>query len=253
MKKTLTSKQTGSCLAGRKEVRVRLAIALSLLLLAILLPMIISIGLTWMIFGSGEQLPPELAGREDPVFLGVWLVLGIFLTLPAVSLFYSYTRYCYLQAKDACGYGGIFRAGGYGKHWIFGFFICLRPLGCAVIVLGTVFVSEQTRYFLHLPLLLAAIALCALWMWGSGGWFLLPYEMCRGSSILAALRKSRRVMKGRKALYGRYVLSFLGDGLLSLVTVGVWLVFNALPKLNFTYFALAEELDGEGTQKETIS
>ena len=164
----------------------------------------------------------------------------------AVALFYRYAYRLYRTSRDAAGYGGGERSGSPHENWVFGFLLILRPLGCGIVVWYTLLASQMLHYWLHFPLLALAVFLCVLWMRCGAGWFLIPYRMCRGDGVRAALRNSRKQIKGQRKLYGRYISAFLFHGILSVLTVGIWLVFYMLPNLIFTYFTLAESLDGKG-------
>lgn len=251
MKKTFIHRETGKALAMVRGNRARLALAFAVLLLSVLFPLVFALNLDGILYPVEELTEAEMA-LETGIFLGTWLLTCLLITPCVISLFYRYGYKRYLSSRDASGYGGEPVRLGMFRSWLFGFWILMRPAVCAIPI-GVSLWGAEMNQLLRLPLLAVAVTLCVLWMRWTANWFLLPYRMCLGDSVLDAMRNSRRMIKGHKKLYGRYILSFLPHGLLSVLTVGVWLVFHTLPSLIFTYFTLAESLCGEGIQKETIS
>ena len=245
MKQTFTYRETGRTLSAIKGNRVRLALAFAMLLLSVLVPFVIAVNLNGVIFGTGETLSEEEMLLSNLVFFGVWLILGLLTTPFAVTSFYRYGYRLYCATRDAAGYGGDTAKGSLWGNWLFGLSILIRPGLCAIPIALAFWVSELTHYWLHVPMLALAVAFCVLWMRCTAGSFLVPYRMCRGDRFRAALRNSRKQIKGKRKLYGRYISCFFLHGLLSVLTVGVWLVFHTLPNLIFTYFALADSIDGK--------
>lgn len=244
----MTYRQIGKRLSADSGNRVRLAFAFGILLVVITLPLTAPSYLLSLI--SGGEPPTPLASWS--VLMSVMLI-GLLLIPWIIAALYLYGYRLYRSGLDACGFYQPHGRICLRRRWTLGFLIGLRPGVCGILIGVALWLSEEGgSLLLHLPLLLTALALSLAWMWISGGWFFLPYRMCRGDSVPAALRHSRRMLRGRREVYRGFLASFFGDGLLSVVTVGVWLVLHQLPNMIFAYFALADAVEGEGIQKETI-
>ena len=245
MKQAFSYQETGRALSSVRGNRVRLALAFSVLFFSVLLPFVVALRIYGLVFGTGEALSESEMLLSDFVFYGLWLILGLLLIPPVLALFYRYAYRLYCESKDAAGYGGDRSFGKPLEAWRFGFLLILRPLGCGALIWFVLWISQFFRYCLHFPLLALAVLLCVVWMRCGASWFLIPYRMCLGDDVRVAVRNSRKQMVGRKKLYGKYISAFLFHGILSVLTVGVWLVFYMLPNLIFTYFTLAESLDSK--------
>ncbi len=238
----ITLKQTKSVAAkllATKGNRLRMVGVGILLTFAVMLPVTLAMNLSTVFFG-GSEVPTEAI----PWLVGALLVLVLLGTAPAVCALYRVAYRGYEKATEGLGAPARMSDLRYGDCLAAGLLILLRPLVIAVLFVGACALAALWSFLLYIPLLAAAIALSVLWMRVTAGWFLLQYYVCRGERTRSALRASRTAMKkDRRRLYGAYVRSFLGQVLLSLLTVGVLLLLWTLPLMMFTYFSLAAKLD----------
>ena len=236
-------------LLGVKGNWVKIVIAGILLVFVCFMPLVVAMSLTNVIVGAPEP-GTDLYLLGDLLFYGVWAVLAFCVTVPGVTLFYRYVWSLYEQTKEGFSVNDR-RKVGWFRSYPAALLIVLRPIGVAAIFVLAYVLASVTDFWLYLPFMVLAIGLATLFMWATGGAFFVPYFVCRGMSAGKALRASRRTMKKKYKLYGAYMMSFIGLVLLSLLTVGVLLLFYTMPVMMFTYFALADRVTGEETQEES--
>ena len=82
-------------------------------------------------------------------------------------------------------------------------------------------------------------------MWLTNRGFLTPYYYGRGMTVFASIKKSREVTARYPFYADGFMIIFGIAAALSAISVGVLFMLMVLPLMMFTYFSLAEHLDGK--------
>ena len=94
------------------------------------------------------------------------------------------------------------------------------------------------------PFWTVGILLSVLLLWGTNSRFLEPYYYGRGMSVLEAKKRSIDKCARHPFYCDLFSIIFGVMSVLSLITVGVLFILLILPLMMFTYFTLAEHMDG---------
>lgn len=241
-------------LLSEKGSRFRLILAGALLSFSFVLPMMFGVYVTLLRFGYSETTQPI----EYVWVYAIVLAVGLFVTLPASAMFFSYAWQTYSVAR----YGYVDRekkrgAYNYFRSFFSGIIIMARPFFCFVLLQlgyeGAFALSEVCVFegiaipmivFL-VPLWAVAITVSALFLWITGRVFFVPYYYARGFGVFQALKMSSRRCKKSPFVGDIFSLIFAAMSALSLISVGVLFILLVLPLLMFTYFTIAEQIDGK--------
>lgn len=187
------------------------------------------------------------------------VVLGVIVTLPAYACFFTYSWQTYSKTR----YGYVDRerpkkgSYSYFRSLASGALLLLRPMICFIILqMGYFFarvISENLVYDgLALPMIFPlalfwgiGLFLSILFMWVTNWAFFAPYYFARGIGVFKAFKLSRELSKRHPFMCDGFSLIFGIAAALSLVSVGVLFILLVLPLMTFTYFSLAEHLDGK--------
>lgn len=262
-------------LLSEKGSRFRMILAGVLILFAFVTPMMFGIYLPSAVIPTVEKLIEyinellrqrqlsELVFRmTDEMFMSIvydlTAFIGFFVTLPAYAWFFTYSWNTYSRARY--GFADRERIKGdynYFRSLLSGLVLLARPIICfAMLQLGYLLarvISEETVYdglaipmiALLIPFWAVAIFLSVLFLWVTNSSFLMPYYYGRGMT----LRQARRLSKEKCARHPFYCdlfsVIFGVMSAISLLSVGVVFVLMILPLMMFTYFTLAEHMDGK--------
>lgn len=96
----------------------------------------------------------------------------------------------------------------------------------------------------------AALAVSFIIFFCFGSLFMFPYFVSRGKSLSESVRMSKRIMKQSKGANRRFLSSFTGLMILSVLSLGILFIFYCLPLMLVSYFEAAGRLEnGEQIQK----
>ena len=179
----------------------------------------------------------------------------IFVTFPVFHSFFGFSYRMYREGmagrseflkSPAFGYFGLLRAGAVSVGVLI---LSLLPV-LIFIEIGNYFsVSENSSIaamaqglFLFIAILGIVLGFCVFLLFRPI--FLFGYFSARGESVRASLKKSRAVMKKKRAkqLYSEYIKAFLPSLLLALPTFLVLFFVDTLPKMMIVYYRLSDEL-----------
>ena len=235
----------------RKGGRVKICLASAMLTFFAMLPLVVSVYIDQMLFGLTE----ETRFAEYLLVYGFVIICGVLFLAPAGAAFFSYAYGAYSQAR----YGAVYRKRtprGYFRNLFGGMMIFLRGAVCAVIFQGAYVLTVALEKLWGLdkfglpmiiigtPLMLLAFIICLIFCWLTGFVFLMPYYFARGEGLLTSFKKSCRAFIVQPFMKDGFALIFLPLILLSALTLGVLLIVFVMPLMMFTYFTLAETLDG---------
>lgn len=279
----LRSVKDGWLLLTEKGSRFRMILAGALLALAFVTPMMLGVYLP-MAFSDelpklfeyictllsriNIQVPDTVMTDEGLDRLltvaayDLTVIFGGLITLPAYAWFFTYSWQTYSNTR----YGFVDRerprkgSYGYFRSLLSGALLLFRPMICFIILqigyLLSRVISENTYGTvvegLGMPMIGLlfvfwgiGIPLSLLFLWLTNSCFYVPYYYARGFSLVKAYRQSRGLSAKRPFICDGFSLIFGAGALLSLPTVGVLFVLLVLPLAIFTYFSLAEHLDGK--------
>ena len=245
----ISSIRSASSLLTKKGSRLKMILATILIIFAAAFPMMIGISLVSILGLEGDS--------AYAVCYGVTLVLSFVLTMPFVSMYITYTREVYSEAK--LGYRDIKKRGAYNYF---------RSLFSAVVIFGRYAISAlimQGTYILaqwllellrtahvplpfllvFLPLLLVSLLIVAVFLWLTAPLFLAPYYYGKGCTAARAVMSSFKRTAKRPFYSTLFALTYVVLTLVSLLTVGVLFVLWVQPLMMFTYFEFAEKMDGK--------
>ncbi len=236
---------------------VRLILAGILLCLAFVLPMMLGVYLP--IIGLGVNYTPSLAEGllEYLLVYGIALGVGLFVTLPASGIFFTYTWQVYSNAR----YGYVDRerkkgAYNYFRNLFSGAVIMARPLACFLLFQlsyeGAYALSEICVFdgiaipmiIFLVPFFILSAVISVIFLWLTSVLFLVPYYHGRGMSIWRAIGLGARGYARSPFIWDLFFLVFALMSALSLISVGSLFVLLVLPLMMFTYFTIAEHMDG---------
>ncbi|MBQ8850238.1 MAG: hypothetical protein IJ011_07920 [Clostridia bacterium] len=273
------SVKSGWLLLSEKGSRFRMALACTLLALAFVLPMMVGVYLPiasgTVIKGAveafGEYLAEQDIGQsvtelteEDLLMIETELAyyltafVGILATLPAYAWFLTYSWRTY--AKVRYGYAEHERLKGrynYFRSLWAGAMMLARPIVCFILFqAGYLFarlISESMVYDgMGMPMIALllifwgiALVLSALFLWLTNARFLVPYYYGRGKTLREAKKLSKQKCARHPFMCDGFSLIFAVMAALSLLSVGVLFILLVLPLMMFTYFSLAEHMDGK--------
>ena len=270
----LRSVKVGWLLLSKKGSRFRMILAGTLALLAFITPMMFGIYLPYAfkylaesavggfnvflgkLFMAEVTIEFSEVGLEVATYV-LTVLVGAVVTLPAYAWFFTYCWNTYSRAR----YGFVDREGTSGGYNYFralfsGMIMLSRPMLCFVILqfgyLLARLISDASEYdgialpmiALLIPFWAVGILLSVLFMWVTNSRFLEPYYYGRGMSVLEAKKKSREKCARHPFYCDLFSIIFGVMSVLSLLTVGVLFVLMILPLMMFTYFTLAEYMDG---------
>lgn len=271
----------GWLLLSEKGSRFRMILAATLLAFAFVIPMIVGVylpvslrsviielpeyingilesyGITYV---SVMELTEEmLAELELSLAYDLTVVMGALITLPAFAFFMTYTWRTYSKARYGFVDSERKKKGSYNyfRGLFSGLIMLFRPLICfAILQLGYYEARELSEAMVYdgvalpmiLPLILfwaIGLAISALLMWLTNYKFLVPYYYGRGMTLREANKRSKEICRKRPFICDGFSLIFGAAAALSLISVGVLFILLVLPLMMFTYFSLAEHLDGK--------
>ena len=260
MSQFISSLKEATRLLTRKGSRVKMIVASTLAVFFFVFPMLMGIYTAIAIFGSQGD-----AAATYAVAYGIIAFLGIFVTLPAMAMLLTYAKAVYSEAKY--GYAQIKRRGAYGyfrnlfSSWRMFFWsavglLCLQA-GFVAAMTAKTFMIEKLQISppfmaVFVPVAFTGLTAVALIMWLRNSRFLTFYYYSDGSSVRRAVKQSKNGTKRHPFYCDLYALTFILLFILSLFTFGVLFILWVLPLMMFTYFELAEVMDGEidgGKQK----
>ncbi len=101
---------------------------------------------------------------------------------------------------------------------------------------------------MSMAFLIAALAITFAMIALFGSLFLVPYFISNGHGIKEALKMSREIMRApqNKSNHRKFLASFAGLLCLSLLTLGLLLIFYVVPLMLMTYNTLAEKMTDSG-------
>ena len=111
-------------------------------------------------------------------------------------------------------------------------------------------ISTLINSTLSIVFLIAALIITVIIITLSGKLFLFPYFISNGYGIKESIKSSRKIMRDpqNKHNHSKFLLSFAGLLCLSLLTLGLLLIFYTVPLMITTYNMLAEKMtDGNNT------
>ena len=273
----------GWLLLSEKGSRFRMILAGALLAFAFITPMMLGVYIP-MAFSDRLAELPELVGellRQINVQVpesvttsetldrlmtvaayDLTVIFGGLITLPAYACYFTYSWQTY--SKTRYGFVDIERpqkgSYNYFRSLLSGALMLVVPVVCFVILqagyLLARIISENTYGKvidgLGVPMIAllfifwgVSIPLCILLLWLTNSCFYVPYYYARGYGLVSAYRQSRRLSAEHPFICDGFSLIFGIGALLSIPTVGVLLILFVLPLAAFTYFSLAEHLDGK--------
>ncbi len=236
-----------------KGSRTRLILSGILLCLAFVLPMMLGVYIPLLIFGYSEVTP----FYEYLCIYVLALVSGALVTLPAAAMFFTYNWQVYSNAR----YGYADRERKKGSYNYFcslfaGVLIMARPFVCFVLFQiayeGAYALSELCVYegmaipmivFL-VPFFAIAAVISVIFLMLTSFTFLVPYYYGRGMKMGKAISLSFKAFRKKPFTGAAFFLIFAAMSALSLISVGVLFVLLVLPLMMFTYFTIAEHIDG---------
>ena len=245
--------KNGWILATKKGGRIRMTFAFALLTFAAMLPFSVAVYLDSTIFGYSIATKPI----EYLLVYGLIILLNIFMVAPVSAAFFSYTFELYSKAR----YGAVYRKKkrgvyGYFRNLFGGLLLTLRGAVCAVVLQGAYALTRYLETLIGIemigfpmliigaPLMTVALGFCFLFLWITGGMFLMPYYFARGEGIFASFFKSYKTLRAHPFLKDGYALIFSVLTALSMLTLGILFALWVMPLMMFTYFTLADHLDG---------
>jgi len=237
---------------------LRMILAGIMLCFAWIIPMMIGVYTASTIFEYSEV--PSIG--EYVFVYAMTAALGVIVTIPTSAMFYTYTwsvysnsRYGYVDRERKRGYN-------YFRNLFSGFLLLARPVVCVIIMQTayalTVFAERALKIdqygvpmiILLVPFMGIALAVSAVFLWFTNFAFMAPYYYGRGMSAPKALRLSIRCSKKHPFWSDGFSIVFIALSLLSLLSFGVFFILGVLPILMFTYFTLAEHMDGSKLLEE---
>ena len=240
-------------LLPEKGSRAKMIMAGIMLCFALVLPMMLGIYITRLYFGYTETT----SMTEYVLAYVITLCVGATVTLPAAAMFWGYSwqtysvaRYGFADRERTKGAYNYFRCLGAGLCLMARYIVCFVLLQLAYE--GAFALSEVCVYdgmaipmiIFLIPFSCVALCLSVLFLWATGKGFLAPYYYGRGVGVLKAFKTSREKCKKYPFMGDLFFLVFALMSALSLVSVGVLFVLLVLPLMTFTYFTIAEHMDG---------
>lgn len=254
MSNLIASVKEATRFIARKGNRTRMVVAGILLMFALVLPMMGGLYSIYIAFSKTEVSELVVYG----VVYGVALAFGILVALPAVTMFVTYSQRVYSETKY--GYADIKRRGAYNyfRSLFATLILFIRPLIVLIMVQLAYMLSRDLRSLLvtslgvYIPTLIILIpawcivlAISAVFMWVTNSVFLAPYYYSRGMSAVKAISKSRKVTARHPFYCDLFSILFIALSAISLLTFGVLFILWVLPLMMFTYYELADRMDGE--------
>lgn len=275
------SVKDGWLLLSEKGSRFRLILASTLLAFAFVTPMMIGVYLPVSLRSLIVELPEYINGilesngitnvsvielTEDMIAelevslaYDLTIVFGALITLPAFAFFMTYTWRTYSKARYGFVDSERKKKGSYNyfRGMMAGFLMLIFPLICFAIlqlgyyearVMSEVMTLDEIALPMILPLIIfwaVGLAVSALILWLTNYKFFVPYYYGRGMTLREANRRSKAICKKHPFICDGFSLIFGVATALSLVSVGVLFILLVLPLMMFTYYSLAEHLDGK--------
>ena len=234
---------------------LKLSLASAMLIFVAMLPLVLAVNWDIAVFGTAEisvlweHLVSVLPGY------GSMFILDIFLVAPAFAAYVVYAYRMYSKARYGAVYGKK-SSGGYFRCLLGGLLMTLRGAICALILQGAYVLTFHLEalfrieelgipmILLGIPLMSLAAVICLVLCWITGFAFTVPYCFAKGEGIFASFKRSFKSFIRHPFLKDGYALVFLGLIALSALTFGVLLIIFVMPLMMFTYFTLAEYIDG---------
>ena len=253
MSQFITSLREGGRLLTKKGSRLKMIVASTLAVFFLMFPMLMGIYTSMAIFGENGSVAGTYA-----VAYGIIAFLGIFVTLPAMAMLLTYAKQTYSEAKY--GYAQIKKRGAYNyfrnlfSSWRMFFWsvvalLCLQA-GFVAAMLAKDFVIKSLGIsppfmWVFIPVSLTGLIAVGFIMWLRNSRFLTFYYFSDGSSVRRAVMQSKKGTARHPFYSDLYALTFIILFVLSLLTFGVLFILWVLPLMMFTYFEIAERMDGE--------
>ncbi len=184
-------------------------------------------------------------------------VVGIIVSLPALSMFITYSKEAYSMAKY--GYADIKKKGAYNyfRSLFSAIILFLRPFVALVIIQGTyelallctekLKIGEMGIPFLVflIPFWCIAFVVIAIFMFITKFVFFTPFYYSKGMSVFKALGKSFKTTVKHPFYSDLFSIVFIFLTAVSFLTFGVLFILFVLPLMMFTYFEIADKADSE--------
>ena len=241
-------------LISRNGNRTRMIVAGILLMFSLVLPMMTALYALYVVYVNIEIDPRVLYA----VLYGITLFMGIFISLPTVAMFVTYSQKVYSETKF--GYADVKRRGAY--NYFRSFFstvvLFIGPIILFVMIQLAYELTGDIRGYLVrqfnlaiptlailIPMWCVILVIFAFIAWLANSAFLAPYYYSRGMSAFKAIKESRRTTKRHPFYSDLFSIFFIVLSAISLLTFGVLFVLWVLPLMMFTYFELADRMDSE--------
>ena len=263
----LKATKHGWTLLTEKGSRFKMILAGMLISFAFITPMMLGIYVPTACSSFIERLLCEVWDADGAELLSEWIctalayvlsaVIGVFITLPAYGCFFVYSWRTYSKTRygfvDSVGNGGRY---GYFGNLFAGALLLSRPIVCFLILqagyLLSRLISESTYGVVAIPMILllsvfwaVGLFVSVLFLWLTNSAFFAPYCYAKGDGIFKAYRQSRAMSRRYPFTCDVFSLIFGVAFVLSGISVGVLFILLVLPLMMFTYFSLAEHLDGK--------
>lgn len=258
----------GWILLSEKGSRLKMILAGTLISFAFMTPMMLGIYVSTACAPMLERLLRLTWDADSAALLSEWIctagayaltaLTGVLITLPAYGCFFVYSWQTYSNTR----YGFVDLVGekkgryGYLRNLLAGALLLSRPVLCFIILqtgyLLSRLISENIYGEIAIPMIFPLMAFWAvgifvsiLFLWLTNSAFFAPYYYAKGDGIFKAYRQSRELSGRYPFVCDVFSLIFGVAFVLSGISVGVLFILLILPLMIFTYFSLAEHLDGK--------